>query len=130
MRHRPSAGPEGHEASVLLQVREGADEGGGGGGDGDCGGVGGDGGGDDDCDCGGGDGCDGGGDCDDGGGGDCDGGGGDGYDGGGDCDGGGGDFSLPFFNVRVCYAIYVTVVVSIKVFVCRCCVCWVEFDEL
>ena len=39
------------------------------------------------------------------------------------------DFSLLFFIVRVCYAIYVIVFVCIKMFVCRYFVCWVEFDE-
>ena len=37
---------------------------------------------------------------------------------------------LLFFNVRVCYAIYVIVLVWIDLFVCRYFVCWVEFDEL
>ena len=35
-----------------------------------------------------------------------------------------------FFNVRICYAIYVIVLVCTEMLVCRYFVCWVEFDEL
>ena len=34
-----------------------------------------------------------------------------------------------FFSVRICYAIYVIVLVWIEMFVYRYFVCWVEFDE-
>ena len=38
--------------------------------------------------------------------------------------------SVMFLNVRVCHAIYMTVLVWIEMFVCRYFVCWVEFDQL